>query len=197
MAERPRRRRATLGPSRAGRAGARSLTDICELGAPARRASRRRFLHFSGRGLRQLSNSTSSRSSPRVPPRAAPGPLAPARSTYVFTTGIGPTLGDITADYVGEGVRCADRHRSARSPSCTGDDQRRDDLGDLRNDAHPPLPRAHCFAEAEAPLAGEGTMVCPRTRMGEGSLRQYPSPIIARGKNRRPLPQGERANSSI
>ena len=34
---------------------------------------------------------------------------------YVFTTGgIGPTRGDITAD-CGEGVRCSDRHRSARS----------------------------------------------------------------------------------
>jgi len=38
------------------------------------------------------------------------------RYTYVFTTGgIGPTRG-----LRGEGVRCADRHRSgARSPSCT------------------------------------------------------------------------------
>jgi hypothetical protein len=36
-----------------------------------------------------------------VPPRAAPGRLAPARYTYVFTTGgIGSTHGDITADCV-------------------------------------------------------------------------------------------------
>jgi molybdopterin-biosynthesis enzyme MoeA-like protein len=36
-----------------------------------------------------------------VPPRAAPGPLAPARCTYVLTTGwIGLTHGDVIAECV-------------------------------------------------------------------------------------------------
>src|SRR5262249_11789242 len=40
-----------------------------------------------------------------------------------------------------------------------------------------------------SPLAGEGTMVGPRTRMGEGLLcNQHPSPIIARGKIEPPSP---------
>jgi len=45
-----------------------------------------------------------------------------------------------------------------------------------------------------SPLAGEGTMVCLRTRMGEGWLPQYPSPTVTRGNIEPPSPaRGEGA----
>jgi hypothetical protein len=53
MAERPRRRKATLGRSRAGRAGARCSHGYLRARSRARRASGRGFLRFSLRGLRQ------------------------------------------------------------------------------------------------------------------------------------------------
>ena len=39
-----------------------------------------------------------------------------------------------------------------------------------------------------SPLAGEGAMVCPRFRMGEGFFAAYPSPIIACGSTEVPSP---------
>jgi hypothetical protein len=77
-----------------------ALTDIYELGPPVRRGSGCGFLLFRTRASATLSNSTWSRSPPRVPSPAAPSPLALARYTYVFNVGSGRPTGDITADCV-------------------------------------------------------------------------------------------------
>jgi hypothetical protein len=43
-----------------------------------------------------------------------------------------------------------------------------------------------------SPLAGEGTIVCPSTRMGEGFLsNKHPSPILARSNIELPSPAAE------
>jgi hypothetical protein len=63
------------------------------------------------RGLQSLLRDRRERSSTQSMRSGIAAPI-------IFTTGgIGATQGDITADR-GEGVRCADRRRSARSPSC-------------------------------------------------------------------------------
>src|SRR5262249_15660212 len=57
-----------------------------------------------------------------------------------------------------------------------------DSLGSFRQNAR-------LSSLVPSPLAGEGTMVCPRPRMGEGLSRHTnPSPIIARGSTELPSP---------
>jgi molybdopterin-biosynthesis enzyme MoeA-like protein len=129
----------TIGRSRAGRAGAR-----CSHGYLRGRSARSvripsRISSLFRRGLRQLSNSTSSRSSPRVPPRAAPGLLAPARSTYVFITGIGPTsvTSPPTRSAKAFGVPIDTDPRARHPAQMGGDDWRRDERDASAHDAHP------------------------------------------------------------